>query len=286
MTSVDISEATHRTIKELAERSGLSLEEVAELAVYELHSDWIGQATPGQPLLPFKKRYSTHNADVVLLQKDQTDFYLDEGFRYVRPDDSEIVVHRGNVTDLASVPPFLTWLVPRYGKHSLPALLHDQLINPTTSTPDREAADQLFRDTMVSTGVPFVRRWLMWAAVSLGTLMKRPLLRVLVILWLLAYALLGVGLLLCAGQWWQPPWSGLLPVTIVAFGPLASSLLWGRHYRVGLITAYTLMVLPASVIAVVLTTFIYMVVEQVAKLYLRVRNALGYDEVINPIANR
>lgn len=73
-------------------------------------------------------------------------------------------------TDLASVPGFLLWLVPRYGLHTLAALLHDQLVKPD-ARPDggRVAADTIFRDALGELGVPWIRRWMMWAAVSLGT---------------------------------------------------------------------------------------------------------------------
>jgi hypothetical protein len=100
------------------------------------------------------------------------------------------------VTDLASVPQSLTWLVPRYGKYTKAAILHDYLsqtvgqetiaVYPTPTTTakrdapssdvqqirldDRSDADEIFRLAMTELGVPWARRWLMWSAVSVATL--------------------------------------------------------------------------------------------------------------------
>jgi hypothetical protein len=86
-------------------------------------------------------------------------------------------------TDLASVPRSLTWLFPRYGRYSKAAVLHDFLCREFRSPPtegaaaptvlplsDRSDADEVFRLLMQELGVPWLRRWLMWAAVSWTTL--------------------------------------------------------------------------------------------------------------------
>lgn len=82
-------------------------------------------------------------------------------------------------TDLTSVPALFTWLVPKTGAHLPAALLHDGLISPVgepdtyVSTEghrvDRVQADRVFRDAMADTGTGVVRRWLVWSAVTLGT---------------------------------------------------------------------------------------------------------------------
>jgi hypothetical protein len=127
-------------------------------------------------------------------------------------------------TDLASVPRFLTWLFPRYGKYTKAAVLHDYLcqtigretieVFPTPEDPgapellalrDRSDADEVFRLVMAELGVPWLRRWLMWAAVSWATLAlslrtgraSHPLARWIGRL-ILCATLVGVGLLL----WW------------------------------------------------------------------------------------
>jgi hypothetical protein len=85
-------------------------------------------------------------------------------------------------TDLASVPRSLTWLFPRYGKYTKAAVVHDYLCQNFKKQPDspteqsllplrdRSDADELFRSVMAELGVPWLRRWLMWAAVSWATL--------------------------------------------------------------------------------------------------------------------
>lgn len=75
------------------------------------------------------------------------------------------------VTDLASVPQFLTWLVPRSGRHLPAALVHDGMVDDPDI--DRWQADRLFRDGMGDLGVGLIRRWVMWTAVSLKTIQVR-----------------------------------------------------------------------------------------------------------------
>ena len=74
------------------------------------------------------------------------------------------------ITDLTSVPGPLRWFVSPYGLHSPAALLHDRLVG--AEAPEgfaRADADRLFRHMLDCLGVPFLRRWLMWAAVAYGT---------------------------------------------------------------------------------------------------------------------
>ncbi len=91
---------------------------------------------------------------------------------------------RGEITDLASVPPLLWgWFAP-YGRQLLPALLHDHYCAQASALVDsapagqraaarrlagrhRAHADLLFRRSLREQQMPFTRRWLMWAAVSL-----------------------------------------------------------------------------------------------------------------------
>lgn len=82
-------------------------------------------------------------------------------------------------TDLASVPQLFTWLVPKSGTHLAAALVHDHLVDldprryGESIGVDRHVADRVFRDAMGDLGVGFVRRWLMWTAVSIKTIQKR-----------------------------------------------------------------------------------------------------------------
>lgn len=88
------------------------------------------------------------------------------------------VVPRGFPTDFATIPGLLLWLIPRDGRHTLAAVLHDWactdgirhgLIAPRD-------ADGLFRRCLRELGVPPIRRWLMWAGVRAGA-MANPLRR-------------------------------------------------------------------------------------------------------------
>jgi hypothetical protein len=119
-------------------------------------------------------------------------------------------------TDLASVPRSLTWLFPRYGKYTKAAVLHDFLCQNFRNAPsissatpsllpltDRSDADEVFLVVMKELGVPRLRRWLMWGAVSWATVItslvpgrrSNPVLR-----WvgrvIVALALIALGIVL------------------------------------------------------------------------------------------
>lgn len=105
---------------------------------------------------------------------DQVDYVGDDGHWYRFPKD---VDH--NETDFASIPFFLTWMVPKDGSHTPAAVLHDALIGgrkdvhyetSVDATVSDRHADYLFREAMQGSGVSWLRRWLMWAAVTLRTL--------------------------------------------------------------------------------------------------------------------
>lgn len=87
----------------------------------------------------------------------------------------------GFLTDLASVPRPVQWLVPVSGRYTWAAVLHDWLcsqlsscrllgIDPRAAQAGPRDADGIFRRVMREYGVPPARRWLMWAGVRLGSL--------------------------------------------------------------------------------------------------------------------
>jgi hypothetical protein len=82
------------------------------------------------------------------------------------------VVPGGTTTDFATVPRAVVWLIPRFGRYTLPAILHDWLV--TEGLRQRlltsRDADGIFRRSMRELGVPVVRRWLMWTGVRWGAL--------------------------------------------------------------------------------------------------------------------
>lgn len=199
----------------------------------------------------FRKGDTNLDAVYVLRRVDQKNYALQERFRYVEPGDDgrTFTVPRDVLdfrTDLASVPGVLTWLVPKDGTHTPAALLHDALVpspdrpmdyvarrnddpyGPALPPVDRVEADHIFRTTMAHLGVPFLRRWIMWSAVSVATFLgPRPesvgaMGRVW--RWVRIGAALPVGLAVVAGAlalWselfdWR--WSGDVP-TLTGMGP-------------------------------------------------------------------
>lgn len=89
--------------------------------------------------------------------------------------DEGFIVHAGFETDFASVPRGLVWLIPKYGKFTRAAILHDFLWAQC-----REGrfnwfdADGIFRRAMREDDVPFAHRWLMWGAVRLAAVRHVP----------------------------------------------------------------------------------------------------------------
>jgi len=82
-------------------------------------------------------------------------------------------VPAGQGTDFASVPRVFVWFLPRYGRYTKAAVLHDYLWRVRVPAGmKRIDADGLFRHAMRELGVTFLRRWIMWAAVRWGALTK------------------------------------------------------------------------------------------------------------------
>ena len=90
-----------------------------------------------------------------------------ESDRWVAP----IIVPAGFVTDLASIPRIFQGLIPKIGKHRLPAIVHDYLVRRQSF--ERRLADRIFLEAMKLQGVNVVRRRLMYWAVALQTRIKR-----------------------------------------------------------------------------------------------------------------
>ena len=87
--------------------------------------------------------------------------------------DEPFVVPVDFETDFASVPRAFTWLIPRYGRYTKSAILHDWLSQRAAAGEFAWVdADGIFRRTMRELGVPLLRRWLMWAAVRLRSMVK------------------------------------------------------------------------------------------------------------------
>lgn len=222
--------------------------------------------------MPFYKVDSDEPADVVLRQSSATNFRIVAPFRYVdRSTGQEFRVPNEDAaddeTDLASVPSILLWFVPRYGHHTLPALLHDQLVDHEL-VDDRERADRIFRDAMGEQGVRPVRRWLMWAAVSIATIVKGSTWLVVPIsVWLLAWAVLAFRVTPPFAAWdvWlfnvlvDLPW--WWAATAAAAGPPVLAMLWGHRYLAGVISGYGAFIFAVPLVAIVLALGVYWVLE-------------------------
>jgi Protein of unknown function (DUF1353) len=82
----------------------------------------------------------------------------------------------GYVTDFASVPRPLHWLISPYGAYTRAAVVHDYLITDRINHPDPALrvtsmdTDNIFRVIMADLGVPWAKRWTMWAAVRAASL--------------------------------------------------------------------------------------------------------------------
>ncbi len=197
-------------------------------------------------------------------------------------------------TDFASVPGLLTWLVPKTGAHLPAALIHDGLVGRrdyvATSYPpgddpiDRVAADLVFRRAMRDSLIPIIRRWLVWSAVTLGTILhgsgrwsRREHLRYLLVAigTLAIVAALGVAAtldLFDVVAWL--PWmgddrgfvlelvGGLAGAIVI---PLLLGLTWGRFAIAGAVTGIALAVLLHVTVVLLLLTALYQLSERVAR---------------------
>lgn len=108
---------------------------------------------------------------VLVRQRDDTTWTLQETVRYEGRTQC-FAVPVGTVTDFASVPRVFAWLVPRFGRYTAAAVLHDHLVRverPAGRVSARDA-DRLFVRAMRELGVPFLLRWFMWGAVRIGSL--------------------------------------------------------------------------------------------------------------------
>lgn len=99
-------------------------------------------------------------------------------------------VPAGFVTDFATVPRFLHWIVLPYGAYTRAAVLHDWLLTELATWTDNHQGDVtlpvqillaappaksrdcdgIFRRVMQDLGVPWAKRWTMWAAVRWSSL--------------------------------------------------------------------------------------------------------------------
>jgi hypothetical protein len=191
-----------------------------------------------QRAMPFLKLEGEGPGDpeVALKQVGPNSFQLLHGFRYQVPpngaihlvpahDPDQPPTAPNNSTDLASVPFWLWWFVASYGLHTRAALLHDQLVD--VQQIDRVEADRVFRLALEESKVRWMRRWLMWTAVSIATMALKTRARFAAFVGTLV---LFAGLLAAWPLGWlsdlpgdTPAWVPALAVFVAGF---AFGLLW------------------------------------------------------------
>lgn len=217
----------------------------------------------------------------VLAQIDHKNFEICVPFKFRhKQEDLWTTVPKENRyrrTDLASVPGFLLWLVPRYGAHTLAALVHDQLVKDPPSG-GRVKADTIFRDLLGELNVPWIRRWLMWAAVSLGTMAhSRLLTKIRLVLWVIAVAVASAMIWQHAvaattsfepASWWFFGGSAASDVRVVAL----ASILLAPRFGLGLLAGAAAVFLFVPTLAVGLFTLLYLMLEKTARTALSVYN--------------
>lgn len=111
--------------------------------------------------------------EVVVAQVDDENWEVRAALHYQGNVDP-FTVPVGTRTDFASVPRALIWFLPRYGSYTMAAILHDYLwkVWAAQGRMDWEDADGIFQRALRELDVPFLRRWLMWAAVRWGALLQ------------------------------------------------------------------------------------------------------------------
>ena len=106
----------------------------------------------------------------VTLREDDNRWRLNSPLTYVGQDET-FVVPTGFETDFASVPRMFAWFIPTTGRYTRASILHDWLWSQARlGLIGWRDADALFRRAMREDGVAFLRRWIIWAAVRLGSL--------------------------------------------------------------------------------------------------------------------
>ena len=196
-------------------------------------------------------------------------------------------------TDLTSVPWLFTWLVPRTGRHLPAALVHDGLVGGADGRASyvserghavsREQADRVFRDAMADTGTGPVRRWLVWTAVTLATIVEGSASWSRAETWRLRLAAaVTLGSVLVLGTiatldlfdvgarlpwmgdrvWWSELVGGFAGAITI---PLLLGLAWGRLRVAGMVSGISLALLLHVSAALLLLTGAYQAAELGAK---------------------
>ena len=108
------AESTKAKLRELTLATGRGEQDLVGEGVDRLYRIYIGDPptdTDHESTSPFSKKYSERAAEVVVRQVTPATFKLREPFKYIDRD-RRFEVPEHDVSDFASVPSFLTWLIP------------------------------------------------------------------------------------------------------------------------------------------------------------------------------
>lgn len=106
-------------------------------------------------------------------------YWVDPGFSFYSSHDptETITIETGYLTDGASVPKFLQWLIPAWGKHGQCAVVHDKLCETWQTNKrklNRKQVDEIFFDAMRVAGVNVFRRKAIELGVTAYRLYTKP----------------------------------------------------------------------------------------------------------------
>lgn len=246
----ETDERTGWTPWRVAPGSGFEVDHPSgNVGIVQIDADWF--------LVAHRFRFADAAIEADLVA-DLTDRGIDPDEARQAVDDARTFTPRDeNPTDLASIPRFMRWFENPYGLHSLAALIHDELITSEVNggrLGSDTLADRFFREMMRCSGVPWLKRWIMWSAVALRTrFVAGGARRWSVVAWLL----LSVVGITCAvgavGAWWLDwswPFAAGWSFALAAALPLLAAPLWGRQWGASLVSAVAaLWLVPAAVVA-------------------------------------
>jgi len=215
-------------------------------------------------------RFSDRDVEQRLIGELVSDGKSDQEAR-LAVDDARSFAPSENPSDLASIPRYMRWFESAYGAHTLAAVLHDDLIvdEPNGGPLGSDTlSDTFFREMMKSAGVPWLKRWIMWAAVALRSRWAAGgIRRISVFVWILLSCAGITASVWAAGSVlfdWGGPDAWLLS-SIALVLPFVAAVLWGRQYGAGIVAAAAaLWILPAAVVAGV-GYVIYLGLERLAR---------------------
>jgi len=108
---------------------------------------------------------------VVEVLNDGVNYRIQEKFEYytdlINQKKTVISIEEGFITDFASTPRWLWWLLPPTGKYGKASVIHDYLYDTKLKGVTKEIADKIFLEAMGVLKVPKWKRQVMYQAVKI-----------------------------------------------------------------------------------------------------------------------